>query len=163
MTRTAPSLAAAGASTSASSGGRSARSILRARCCGITASIRSGCAPTWNATPDRPAFPVRVVAGHHRSTASARRRLAKKAAASLDHRCVEAMIADIDVGQQQAGALQTVLTALLAYPRRCGVELGARGARVLRFRPSIASEIVAGEIDVAQKACPDGGSRQRRR
>jgi Clp amino terminal domain, pathogenicity island component len=53
-TLTAPRWAGAGASTSPSSVGPSARSIPPARCCGRTASIRSGCAPSWTAHPDRP-------------------------------------------------------------------------------------------------------------
>jgi hypothetical protein len=48
------------------------------------------------------------------------------APACLDHRCVEAENADIDVGQCQAGALVAVVVAFAAYPRRGGVQLGRK-------------------------------------
>ena len=92
---------------------------------------------------------------------SDRRTSAEKVAASLGHCCLAAEAADVDVGQSHAGALTTV--AFLAYPRCGGVKVGAWGALVLRFRPPIGGEIVAGEANAAQKACPDGDPGQRGR
>lgn len=51
----------------------------------------------------------------------------KKVVASLDHCGVKAKIADVNVGQRQARAVKAALTALLPYPGRCDVKVGARG------------------------------------
>jgi hypothetical protein len=88
--------------------------------------------------------------------ASQGRESGEQVAAGLDRRGMEAEVADIDVGQPQPGALATVVAAFAAYPYCGGVELGPRGVLMLRLRPSVGGEIVAGEAGVAQKARPDG-------